>query len=317
MHNQGIKYLKIYLQNECNFHCIPCRESFTKKSSPKKEILTIEQVARLVDGFARLGIEHLRIVGGEPLLREDILDFIYMISSAGRIKEISITTNGFYLKDKSLALKGAGLNRVNISLSSLNQGRFKKITGVDGLGKVIEGICAANEAELAPIRINVALIKGLNSDEIEDFASLSILYPLDVRFIEYCSDFKKPADSENSYVPGYDVKSKIEFSFGPLIPDKANQKEGPASYYHIKDAQGRIGFINIATELFCVNCNTMMLYDDGRLFPCLCSSAYIDLGQFLRRNEYKVLSEEMRSCFTVKPQINKYTKLENLQPHIS
>ncbi|MFC1709138.1 GTP 3',8-cyclase MoaA [Candidatus Omnitrophota bacterium] len=311
MQTPGLKYLKVFLHNECNFHCISCQDSPAQNIPAKREVLRTEEIAKLVDGFSRLGIEQMRIIGGEPLLRDDIFDFIYMISSAKRIKQISLTTNGFYLKDRALALKGAGLNRVNIYLSSLDRAKFKKIAGVDGLEKVIDGICAAKDVELSPIRINVFLVKGLNFDEIEDFAALSMLYPLDVRFIEYRSDFK------SSYVPGYVVKNKIEFVYGELTSVKSSPNEGPASYYRIKDAPGRIGFINSITELFCVNCNTILLYNDGRLFPCLCSSACIDLAELLRNNEYKALVEQMRNCFLVKPQVNKYTKINDLQPHVT
>ena len=311
MQNNLPKYLKVYLHNECNFNCICCKESLCKDEPPPEDLLATEEIAKLVDGFARLGSEHLRIIGKEPLLRDDILDFIYMVRSSERIKQIALTTNGYLLKEKALALRGAGLNRVNIFLSSLDEVKFKKITGVDGLRKVMEGICAAKEAELTPIRINVFLIKGMNYDEIEDFASLSVLYPLDVRFIEQRSNFKE------SYVPGYVVKNNIEYAFGKLIPDKSNPDEGPATYYRIKDAKGRIGFINTITELFCVNCNTILLYNDGRAFPCLYSRAHVDLKECLRQKEYKKLVEDMRNCLLAKARINKYTKIENLQPRIS
>jgi cyclic pyranopterin phosphate synthase len=282
-------------------------------------MLNSEEMSKLIDGFVRLGIEHVRVTGGEPLLRPDIFDFIYMISSTKRIKQVSLTTNGFYLKEKALALKGAGLNRVNIYLSSLDNDKFKKITGVDGLAKVMEGIYAASEAELMPIRINVFLIKGLNSDEIEDFAALSVLYPLDVRFIEYLPSQKNPVNFSNLYVPGYMVKNKIEFSFGPLILDKTNPNEGPATYYRIKDAKGRIGFINLITEFLCVNCNNIVLLGDGKLLPCLYSSTYVDLKEPLRNYEFKLLADKIKDCFTAKPQINKDTQKQNFQgypPHM-
>ena len=311
MQNQGIKYLRVFLHSECNFHCISCQDSAVKKTPAPQEVLSTEETAKLVDGFARLGIEHVRIIGGEPLLRDDIFDFIYMISSAGRVRQVSLTTNGFYLKSKALALKGAGLDRVNIYLSSLNEEKFRKITGVDGLGRVMEGICAANAAELKPIRVNVFLVKGLNFDETEDFAALTTLYPLDVRFIEYRCDVK------DAYVPGYVVKNKIEFSFGELEPQAGSANEGPASYYRIKGAKGRIGFINSITELFCVNCNTILLYNDGRVFPCLYSPACIELASLLRKNEYKALAEQMRGCFARKPEVNKYTKAETFETQIS
>lgn len=269
----------------------------------------------MIDGFTRLGIEHIRIVGGEPLLREDIFDFIYMISSTKRLKQISLTTNGFYLKDKALALKGAGLNRLNISLSSLDEEKFKKITGFDGLARVMEGICAAKEAELSPIRINVVLYKGLNSDEIEDFAALSVLYPLDVRFIEYFPNSQSITNFRSVYVPGYVVKNNIEFAFGSLISDKTDPCEGPATYYRIKDARGRIGFINSVTEFFCVDCNTLMLLEDGKLFPCLYSSGYIDLRESLRNYEFKLLLDKMQDCFKIKPHINRNITVKNLEEY--
>ena len=166
MHNKKLNYLKVCLDHRCNFNCIYCHSCFKEGLFSKEDALSAEEMAKLIDGFVRLGIEHVRIAGGEPLLRGDILDFIYMISFTKRLKQISLTTNGFHLKDKALALKGAGLNRINIDLSSLNEEKFKKITGVDALPRVMEGICAAKEADLAPIRINVFLIKELNSDEI-------------------------------------------------------------------------------------------------------------------------------------------------------
>jgi len=255
----------------------------------------------------------MRIIGGEPLLREDIFDFIYMVSSAKRIKQISLTTNGFYLKEKALALKGAGLNRVSIYLSSLDENKFKKITGVDGLARVMEGLCAAREAELTPLRINVFLIKEINCEEIEDFAALSVLYPIDVRFIEYLPSSKNPINYRNLYVPGYFVKSKIEFSFGPLIADKANPTEGPATYYRIKDAKGRIGFINLITEFLCVNCNSVVLLCDGKLLPCLYSSTFADLKEPLRNYEFKVLADKIKGCFMVKPRVNKDTHKQNFK----
>ena len=314
MHNQGLNYLKVYLNHKCNFSCLFCHSLF-KKDLADEEILAIEEMAKIIDGFARLGIEHVRILGGEPLLREDIFDFIYMMSSARRLKQISLTTNGFYLKDKALALKGAGLSRVNIFLSSLNERKFKKMTGVDSLGRVIDGICAAKEVELEPIRINVVLFRGLNSDEIEDFAALSVLYPLDVRFVEYFPGIKNSSSFIDIYVPGYVVKNNIEFAYGPLIPDKANRNEGPATYYRIKDAKGRIGFINSVTEFFCVNCNTFMFMHDGKLFPCLYSSSFIDLREPLRNFEFKLLADKMRDCFKVKPQINRGSRIESLKQY--
>jgi cyclic pyranopterin phosphate synthase len=308
MQNQVPKYLKVYLHNECNFQCICCQDSLFKDKPVENDLLKLEDLAKLVDGFARLGVEHVRIIGKEPLLRDDIFDFIHIIRSTGRLKQVSLTTNGYFLKDKALALKGAGLDRINIYLSSLNNAKFKKITGVDGLGKVMEGICAANEVNLTPIRINVFLVKGLNSNEAEDFAALSMLYPMDVRFIESGPNLNE------SYVPGHVVKNNLEFAFGKLIPDKSGPLEGPAKYYRIKDAKGRIGFINFRTELFCVNCNTFLLHHDGRLFPCLYSSFYINLAEYLRQREYKELAKVMRSSFSVKPRVNKYTTIENLQP---
>ncbi|MDD5617660.1 MAG: radical SAM protein [Candidatus Omnitrophica bacterium] len=315
MHNKRLNYLKVCLNYKCNFNCIYCHSCFKEDFSKDQDILNTEELAKLIDGFVRLGIEHVRIIGGEPLLRGDIFDFIYMISSTKRLKQISLTTNGFHLKEKALALKGAGLNRINIDLSSLDEGKFKAITGVDGLAKVMEGICAAKEAELSPIRINVFLIKDLNCDEIEDFAALSVLYPLDVRFIEYLPSHRNPINFSNLYVPGYMVKNKIEFSFGPLIQDKSNPNEGPAAYYRIKDAKGRIGFINLITEFLCVNCNNLVLLADGKLLPCLYSSSYVDLREPLRNYEFNLLADKIKDCFMVKPQVNKDTNLKTREGH--
>jgi len=300
--------LKINLRSKCNFHCIFCKLPQEDSPISKESLLSRDEMVKLVDGFYHLGIEHVKITGPEPLLREDLFDFVHMISRTNKFKQISLTTNGYFLKDKAMALKGAGVNRVSIFLDSLDEDRFKKITGVDGLSKVMDGICAAKEAELLPIRINVVLVKGLNEDEIEDFAALTTLYPLDVRFIEYLPNSKYSSYFKDYYVSGHSAKNDVESVFGALMPDKSNPLEGPANYYRIKDAKGRVGFINPVTEFFCFKCNSIMLTEEGKVFPCLNSNSSIDLKEYMDQRNFKELSDKLKECIEIKPHINKEAK---------
>jgi len=303
MFQNKIKYLKVYFSDSCNYSCLFCKKDTTV--THKRDRLNFFELVKLVDAFARYGIEYVRLIGAEPLLEDTTLDFIYAIRSMRRIKNIALTTNGYLLKDFALALKGAGLDRVNISLPSLNIDSFRKITGVDGFARVMQGICAAKDVDLKPIRINVVLIKDLNDDEIQDFAALTVLYPLEVRFIEYFPDYKKRDDFQQYAVPGYIVRNRIESCFGQLEEDSDKLDFGPAAYYKIKNAKGRIGFINQLTEFFCSDCNSLWLMADGRVYPCCHSSSFIDLKAPLRKREFKLLGEKIKDSLFVKPGLNR------------
>jgi len=246
------------------------------------EMLTYEEILRIVRVFAKEGISKVRITGGEPLVRKGIVDFIFYLSKIEEIKDLSLTTNGILLKDFASDLKNAGLKRINISLDTLKKDRFFNITRRDGFEKVWEGIIEAMKVGLSPIKINMVALKGLNDDEIESFARLTLELPLVVRYIEYMPSGNGDNWSEKKIITINQIKEKIE-SIGKLNPIPTNDLDGPAKRYSLEGARGEIGLIGAVSEHFCNQCNRLRLTPDGKIRTCLFSDDEIDLKEFLRK----------------------------------
>jgi cyclic pyranopterin phosphate synthase len=246
------------------------------------EMLTYEEILRIVRVFAKEGISKVRITGGEPLVRKGIVDFIFYLSKIEEIKDLSLTTNGILLKDFASDLKNAGLKRINISLDTLKKDRFFNITRRDGFEKVWEGIIEAMKVGLSPIKINMVALKGLNDDEIESFARLTLELPLVVRYIEYMPSGNGDNWSERDIITINQIKEKIE-SIGKLNPIPTNDLDGPAKRYSLEGARGEIGLIGAVSEHFCNQCNRLRLTPDGKIRTCLFSDDEIDLKEFLRK----------------------------------
>jgi cyclic pyranopterin phosphate synthase len=243
------------------------------------EILSYEEVRTVVRAAAELGINRIRLTGGEPLIRAELPKLIKMLSQIEGIQELSLTTNGTFLKNYALELKQAGLSRVNVSLDTLKADKFQYITRLGKLKDVLEGIAAAKEAGLHPIKINTVVMRGTNDDEILDFAKMTYEEGCHVRFIELMP-FKGVAE----FVPSVELRQHISL-LGKLEPCTSITGNGPAMYYRLAGAKGTIGFISPLTELsFCSRCNRMRLTPDGRLRPCLLGEDEIDLKMPLRNN---------------------------------
>jgi len=246
---------------------------------PHSEILSYEEIRTVVRAAAELGINKIRLTGGEPLVRAELPKLIHMLSQIEGIQELSLTTNGTILKKNALEFKQAGLSRVNVSLDTLKADKFRYITRLGALEDVLEGIKAAKEAGFEPVKINTVVMRGINDDEIRDFARMTYKEGCHVRFIELMP-FKGVAE----FVPSIELRQHISL-LGKLEPCVSITGNGPATYYRLAGAKGTIGFISPLTEpSFCSRCNRMRLTPDGKLRPCLLGEDEIDLKLPLRNN---------------------------------
>lgn len=249
---------------------------------PHEEILTYEEILRIVRVFATEGISKVRLTGGEPLVRKGIVDFVSRLSQIEEIKDLSLTTNGILLKEFAQDLKKAGLKRINISLDSLRMERFYQITRKDDFERVWAGIEEALRVGLSPIKINMVAIQGVNDDEIESFARLTLRLPLIVRYIEYMPSGNGEEWKESDILTIPQIKNRLE-NIGKLIPIPPDRWDGPAKRFQIKGAIGEIGMIGAVSSHFCDDCNRLRLTPDGKIRTCLFSDEEIDVKELLRK----------------------------------
>ncbi len=248
---------------------------------PHKEILTYEEILRIVRVFGTEGISKVRLTGGEPLVRKGIVSFVSRLSEIEEIRDLSLTTNGVLLNELAQDLKNAGLKRVNISLDSLREDRFLQITRKDDFQKVWSGIQEALRVGLSPIKINMVAMNGLNEDEIESFAQLTIRLPLVVRYIEYMPSGNGAEWRKSDIVTIPEIKSRLE-KIGKLIPIPSDRWDGPAKRFRIEGSLGEIGLIGAVSSHFCDDCNRLRLTPDGKIRTCLFSDEEIDVKELLR-----------------------------------
>ncbi|MEK6692486.1 MAG: GTP 3',8-cyclase MoaA [Nitrospirota bacterium] len=276
-----IDYMRISVTDRCNLRCIYCMPSEGVRFIEHREILRYEEILRIVRIATRLGISKVRITGGEPLVRKDIVRLIESLAEMTEIEDISLTTNGVLLKAYAGDLSRAGLQRVNVSLDSLSPERYEIITRGRHLSDVWDGIEEAENAGLKPVKINIVPIKGFNDDEILDFAMLTLRRPVDVRFIEFMPIGAKEMWDERKYISTGEIKERIR-TLGDLVPDRSERQAGPAENYRLPGAVGVIGFISPLTNHFCSSCNRLRLTADGKMRPCLFSESEIDLKNPIR-----------------------------------
>ncbi len=273
-----INYLRISVTDRCNLRCIYCMPPEGIPLIPHGEILSYEEISTIVQVAARLGIDKIRLTGGEPLVRAELPKLVGMLSQIEGIDEVSLTTNGTLLKKYVVELKQAGLKRVNVSLDTLKVDRFQHITRLGKLKDVLEGIEAAGDAGFNPIKINTVVMRGINDDEVLDFANMTYKKEWHVRFIELM-----PFADIIGFVPSDEIQQHI-MSLGKIEPCLPITGNGPSVYYRLSGAKGTIGFISPITEPFCSSCNRMRLTSYGQLCPCLLSDDGIDLKGSLRSN---------------------------------
>lgn len=275
-----INYFRISVTDHCNLNCIYCSVSETPRLR-HEDILSYEEIERIIRAAAEMGINKIRLTGGEPLMRPDFCELVRMITRIEGIDDLSLTSNGILLARFADELKEAGLKRVNISLDTLKRDKFKQITGHDKLKDVLAGIEAAHKAGLEPVKINMVPLKGINDDELVDFARKTINDGWHIRYIEYMP-ISTPNGKVTAMVSTREIKEIIQV-LGELEPYIGPGGNGPARYYRFPDAKGTVGFITPMTEHFCGTCNRLRMTSDGNLRPCLLANEEVNLKEALRR----------------------------------
>jgi len=279
----NVDYLRVSVTNRCNLRCVYCHPLSDYNFIECEEILTFEEIHRIVRLFAECGIKKVRLTGGEPLVRKNIVQFVRELAAIDGIEELSATTNGVFLESLAAELKDAGLQRVNISVDSIERESYERITGFDLLPRIAKGIYKAIEVGLTPVKINSVIIIGFNDsvEQITALAGLSVHLPVTVRFIEYCPTCKY-TKAAGDYLPNKEVHAIIERKYGPLPRVVMGCSNGPALYFKIRDSAGTIGFISGRSSIFCPSCNRLRLTSDGKLMPCLYSAHTYDLKKLIR-----------------------------------
>jgi len=275
-----INYLRISVTDRCNLRCIYCMPADGVQLMSHRDILSYEEICVIVQAAAELGINKVRITGGEPLVRSGLPRLIQMLASIDAIDDISLTTNGTLLGGYAAELKAAGLHRVNVSLDTLKPEKFEFITRGRGFSDVLEGMEVARSVGLNPVKINTVVMAGINDDELPDFAAKTINEEWHVRFIELMPVAGKETATP-LFVPVSDMRHRLEL-LGKLEPCLPSVGNGPAKYFRLPHAKGTIGFITPVSEHFCFRCNRLRLTSDGKLRPCLLAEDEIDLRQPLR-----------------------------------
>ncbi len=283
--NRRINYLRLSITDRCNLRCIYCMPKEGIEFLPHDDILRYEEMLHIVRLAVQRGIEKIRLTGGEPLVRKGFVDFLKELNRIDGLKEISLTTNGVLLKEYAAEIKKSGVHRINISLDSLKPERYFSITGRDMFDRVWEGIQEAEAQGFDPIKINIVAIRGVNDDEILDFARLTLDKPYHIRFIEHMPIGDGNTWNSDKFISILDIYKHIE-TIGRLKPiERKNGLDGPAQNYMLEGAKGRIGLIGALSNHFCDICNRLRLTADGHLRSCLFSDNEIDILTPLRNGE--------------------------------
>jgi cyclic pyranopterin phosphate synthase len=273
----------VSLTDRCNFRCFYCLPHGEPPIAPKEQMLTYEEIEYVSEIFVSLGIEKIRLTGGEPMMRRDIEILIRKLSALKpRLHDLALTTNGYFLPGRAAALKEAGLDRITISLDSLRRDTFLEMTGVDVLERVLEGIAAARDAGLTPVKINAVIVRGHNDSQVADFARFAREHGISMRFIEFM-----PLDSGHEWsremvVSGKEIRASIEELY-PLAPLPVRRGAETSARYRFADgAPGEIGIIAPVTEPFCGACSRIRLTADGQIRTCLFSTVEHSLRDVVR-----------------------------------
>jgi GTP 3',8-cyclase len=311
--NREINYLRVSITDRCNLHCLYCRPKEGISLQGHEDILRYEEIIRVVSIAVKMGLLKVRITGGEPLVRRGFIDFIAELKKVSGLQDISLTTNGILLEEFARKILDAGINRINISLDSLNKDKYSRITNGGNLDAVLRGIARAEEVGFSPIKINTVAIKGFNDDEVLDFAQLAVEKPFQVRFIELMPVGQANLDYQGDYISAGQLIEKVGERFElKQIKNKKNKSDGPAKIFKIKGGRGEIGFINPVSDHFCSTCNRMRLTSDGKLRVCLLNEAEIDLKKALRENcSDTELEKLIRDAVLLKPKQHDLICTEN------
>lgn len=292
--------LRIGVTDRCNIRCFYCMPE-TVQFLPRADLLSFEEIERLVVILAQQGVDRIRITGGEPLVRSELWRLIKMIKAINGIREVALTTNGLLLAQQVEHLKSAGLDRLNVSLDTIDPEVFEQVTRRKGLEKVLAGIDAAQAIGLSNIRINAVSITGITESEIGPLAQFARRKKLELRFIEFMPLDGDQAWETGQVLSGAAVKSLIEANVGTLVPVERNNPSQPAVDFAYQDHDARVGFINSVTQPFCGDCNRMRVTAEGKFRNCLFSSAEWDVRALLRSDASDTeIEASIRQCIGAK-----------------
>jgi len=274
--------LRVSVTDRCNIRCFYCMPNENIRFKPRHEILSFEEITRFVRVVAQMGVRRLRLTGGEPLVRADLAQLVGQLSRLTDIEDLALTTNGILLADQARELRAAGLRRINISLDTLSEETFQRISRRPGLDAVLAGIAAAQDAGFENIRLNAIAIRSLTENEIVPLARFARDRGLELRFIEYM-----PLDAEGQWqavdvLDGETIHRALEAEFGPLVPVAPPHPSQPASDYRYADGGGRVGLIRPVSQPFCGNCDRLRLTAEGQVRNCLFSTTEWDARALLR-----------------------------------
>src|SRR5574341_394022 len=272
-----INRLRISVTELCNLRCIYCRPESGLELTRHNDILSYEEIVTVVRHAVKMGIKSFRLTGGEPLVRRDIECLLRMLGKIQGVEDLAMTTNGIYLKNYAKVLKEIGLFRLNISLDSLDDSKFERITRGGKLKDVLDGIDEVVNLRFTNTKINVVAMKGINDDEFGEFAKLTLERDLEVRFIEYMAMNKESLVSEDKFVPMADIIDIVERNNEIIALPPPMLGSGAAKIYKINGARGILGFVSAVSQPFCNSCNRLRLTSDGKLRSCLLSGGAVDL----------------------------------------
>ncbi len=285
-----LRSLRVSLIDKCNLRCQYCMPEEEYVWLPREDILTVDEIGELVDVFSELGVDRVRLTGGEPLLRKEVTDVVERLAANPDIRDLSMTTNGVLLEKQAESLRSAGLDRVTVSLDTLRPERFKELTRRDRLPEVFEGIDAAVESGLKPLKINTVVMRGYNDDELTDMIDFARAKDAEIRFIEYMDVGGATQWSMDTVVSSKEILNRLEGHYGSIEP-LGEKGSAPAGRYRLPDGT-TFGIIASTTEPFCSTCDRSRLTADGMWFLCLYAAHGIDLRKPLRQGASK---DEIRS----------------------
>ncbi len=277
-----INNLRISVTDRCNFRCQYCMPEEGMVWLDRSELLTYEELAQLARIFGELGVSKIRLTGGEPLMRKELYLLVEKIARIPQIKDLALTTNGYFLADQALHLYKAGLRRINISLDSLDAAKFNEMTRRNYYDRVWRGIEAVENLGIRPIKLNAVIIRGMNDIEVVDFARLVRTRPFVVRFIEFMPIGMNDGWDAGKVVPSKEIIERIESGLGKKLLPVEYHGSQPADRYRFEDGVGEIGFISSVSEPFCGHCNRVRITSDGKLRTCLFSLVETDLRALVR-----------------------------------
>ena len=280
-HSRKISYLRVSVTDLCNLRCVYCMPPGGSELSRKEEILSLEEILKLIKHGVSLGVNKIRITGGEPLVRKGIISLVNQIAEIKGIDDIAMTTNGVFLKEFATQLKSSGLSRLNISLDTMREDRFAEITRGGNIADVFDGVEAVLKAGFKGTKMNAVVMRGDNDDEIHDFVRYIMERDIELRFIELMASGWKDMVDEDRFMPTSEIMERVR-GVGELVPDKQRIGGGPATIYRIKGALGSIGFISAVSKPFCKTCNRLRLTSDGKLRSCLLTGGEVDIKDILR-----------------------------------